>query len=360
MKKILHITLIAFLLFPVLSQAKTAKDKHSKSKTISKTFSVAPNATVKVSNSYGNLDVITWDENRVVFEITITTSGNDQDKVEKKLQAIDVKFSGASNYVSAQTIFNKNNSNSWWNWSNNNKVNMKVNYVIKMPATNNVHLNNDYGNINLGKLEGDATINCDYGKITTKELMSANNVFNFDYTKGCYFEYINDGKINADYSDFVISKVKHIAVNADYTKSTIETAESVTYNCDYGNMTIIKVNTVNGNGDYLTTHIGDVYKNVTIKADFGSIKIDRMTQNAKDLHIESDYVNLKIGYAPNYSFNFNLDLEYANLKANNDLNYTKKIIDYGDKHYIGYRGDKATANKITVKSDYGNLTLFEN
>ena len=64
---------------------------------------------------------------------------------------------------------------------------MEINYVIKLPITNSVDLSNDYGGINLEKLEGRATISCDYGKITTKELMAENNVLSFDYTSDSYF-----------------------------------------------------------------------------------------------------------------------------------------------------------------------------
>ncbi len=194
---------LAFMLVPMLILASTTpenKGKHKKEKKISKEFQVNANATIEVDNSYGNLDIVTWDENRVVFEITITTNGNDEEKVQKKLDDITVVFEASSNLVSATTEFNENGSSSWWNWNNKGKVNMKINYVIKMPISNNVNLSNDYGNINLDKLEGRAIISCDYGKITTKELMAENNKLSFDYTQNSYFEYINSGEINADYS----------------------------------------------------------------------------------------------------------------------------------------------------------------
>ena len=343
-----------------ISATNKIDDKHKKTKTINKTFSVKSNATLKVDNSYGNIDVITWNDNRIVFEITITTSGNNEEKVEKKLNEIDVKFSSSSDFVSAETQFNKNSSKSWWNWNSRNNVNMKINYVIKMPITNQVDLNNDYGNINLDKLEGRAKINCDYGKITTKELMADNNDLNFDYTKGCYFEYIKSGKINADYSDFTVSKTKTLNINADYTNSEIEIAEDISYNCDYGSLKINKANNISGNGDYLTTVIGDVYKNISIRADYGSIKINRMTDNAGNVTIKSDYVGIKIGYAPGYNFDFEIDLEYASLNDDNDLEFTKKIIESSDKYYAGYRGSKSSGNTISVTSDYGSLTLFKN
>ena len=151
---------------------------------------------------------------------------------------------------------------------------MEINYTVKLPITNSVNLNNDYGSINLDKLEGKATINCDYGKITTKELMAENNMISFDYTSNSYFEYINSGKINADYSGFTVGKTKKLDINADYTKSIIEVAEDVTFNCDYGSINVNKANNITGKGDYLTMRLGDVYKNVIIEADYGSLKID--------------------------------------------------------------------------------------
>ncbi len=354
-------TLPILLLVPlfVLANANN-NDKHTKSKTIKKEFSVNKYATLKVSNSYGNVDVITWEENRISIEVSITTSGNDQEKVQKKLDEITVDFEMSENYVSARTNFNSDKSKSWFNWGNNNNVNMKINYLIKLPITNNVDLNNDYGTITLDKLKGHAKISCDYGKIITKELLGDNNTLSFDYTRNCYFEYIKNGKINADYSGFTVSKTNDLEINADYTDSKIEIAENITYNCDYGKMDIGKVNNVNGNGDYLTTIIGDVYKNVTIKADYGSIKINRMAENAGNISINSDYLGIKIGYAPNYNFNFDINLDYGSLNGDNDFEFTKKTIESSSKHYIGYRGTNASGNSINITSDYGSLMLYKN
>lgn len=352
-------TCMVLLILPFLVFANPIKDKHSKTKTINKVFSVNSNATLKVDNSYGNIDIVTGNENKITIQVIITTTGNDEDNVIKKLNEINVEFSATQDFVSAETTFNKKGSNSWWSWNNKNNVSMKINYIIKMPITGNVKLSNDYGNINLDKLEGRAEINCDYGKITTKELMADNNVLNFDYTQNSYFEYIKSGKINADYSGFTVSKAKLLNINADYTNSTIQIAEDVNYNCDYGKMNIEKVNNINGNGDYLTTIIGDVYKSVTIKADYGSIKINRMTENAGNVSISSDYVGIKIGYAPSYNFNFDINLDYGSLNAEG-LQITKKNIESTSKHYQGYYGNSSSGNIINITSDYGSLTLFKN
>ena len=353
-------TLILFLVLPLFACASTETDgKYTKKKTINKEYSVASNAMLNVDNSYGNIDIVTWNENRVVFEITITTTGNDEEKVQRKLDDITVHFEASSSYVSAKTKFGEGKSNSWWNWKKNNKVSMKINYIVKIPITNSIDLSNDYGSINVDKLEGQAKINCDYGKITTKELMADNNSINFDYSNNCYFEYIKSGKINADYSGFTVSKTNKLLINADYTNSKVEIAEDVSYNCDYGSINIEKANNITGNGDYLTTIIGDVYKNISLKADYGSIKIKRMAENAGNVTIKSDYVGIKIGYAPAYHFNFNIVLEYGSLKAEG-LEFTKKVIESTDKFYAGYYGNKTSGNTINIKSEFGSVSLYKN
>lgn len=359
----LYKTLLAVLLIPTLILANTPNKswKHTKEKTIKKEFMVNENATLKVDNSYGNIDIITYSGNIVTIEVHITTNSNNEEKAQKKLDEITVEFDGDSNMVSAKTIFHKNKSHSWWNWSKNNNVNMEINYIIKLPITNSVNLNNDYGSITLDKLEGVAKVNCDYGKITTKELMSDNNILTFDYTNNSYFEYIKSGKINADYSSYIVGKTKTLNIVADYTKSTIEIAEDINYNCDYGSIKIDNANHIIGNGDYLTTRIGNVYKHIDLNTDYGSIKINNVSKNAGDITIKSDYTGITIGHDTAYSFNFDIDLEYASLRGcDENFQFTKKKIESTEKHYQGIYGDANTNALIKIESDYGSVTFKRN
>lgn len=352
--------IVTFLLIPTFilaNNGESKKGKYTKEKTITKEFTVNPDATFKVDNSYGNVDIITWNENRIEIEVHISTSSNNEDKAQKKLDQITVEFNNSASQVSAKTKFPK--SSSWWNWGNS-KVNMKINYTVKMPITNNLDVSNDYGNINLDKLEGHAKIDCDYGKITTKELMADDNIINFDYTNNSYFEYIKSGKINADYSGYTVGKTNSLTIVADYTKSIVEIAEDISFNCDYGGITIEKVNNVTGNGDYLTAKIGEVFKNVEIDGDYGSLKISNMTDNAGNVTIESDYMNITIGYSSGYSFNFNIDLNHASLRGEDGLEITKQKIESRDKYYAGYHGNDSSGNTIKISSDYGSVTFKNN
>lgn len=349
-----------FMLTSIVSATNSNKGKHTEEKTINREFTVNSKALLKVNNSYGNITIATYSGNKVLIEVHIKTNGNNPDKVRERLNDININFTNTASLVTAITTIKKSSSGSWWNWGNSNNVNMEINYIIKLPITNSVNLDNSYGSINLDTIEGTATINCDYGKITTKELLAENNKLSFDYTNNTYFEYINSGKIDADYSSFTVGKTKNLEVVADYTKSVIEIAENVTYNCDYGSFTINEVNHLKGNGDYLTTRIGNVYKSLEIDADYGSIKIDKLGTNVELLKIDSDYVGITIGYHTDAAFNFKIHLDYASLKHPDAFEFTKKRIESTSKYYEGFVKNSNSGHNIIINSDYGSVTFKEN
>ena len=234
---------------------------------------------------------------------------------------------------------------------------MQVTYEIKVPVSNRVDLSNDYGGISLNKIEGNATINCDYGKLTIGELMGDNNYLNFDYTNSSTIEYMKGGKIVADYSSFILERGGNIELNADYTKSEFGDIQNLDYNCDYGSLYTQSSNDITGNGDYLTAKLGTVLGALRLNGDYGSIRVAELGASAGNVNIESDYTGIKIGYNSNFDFTFNITLEYAGLSGKDDLEFTKQRIKSSDKYYEGYYGSSSASRSITINSEYGGVSL---
>ena len=331
------------------------KGKYTKEKTIKKEYNVNADALLKVSNSYGNVNLTSWNENRVVIEVVIKTNGNNEEKVQKKLDEITVLFDASSSMVSAKTQFNKDKG--WgWNWGNNN-VNMQIDYTIKLPVKNSVHLSNDYGNITLDRIDGYAKISCDYGRLEIGELHGRNNDLSFDYTSKSYIGYINSGNIKADYSGFTIEKAGDLVINADYTNATIESMKNLQYSCDYGNLEVGEVGNVDGNGDYINVALGTVHGNVDISADYGGIKINKMAEDAGNINLRTDYTGIKIGYSANYYFDFEITTEYAGVSGKDDFEIAISKEKSSDRYYKGYYGKQNSGNQISISSDYGSISF---
>ena len=362
MKTILYKSLtILFFLCPLAMVAHNPelKGRYTKEKTIKKDYNVNSDAILKITNSYGNLNITSWNENRVLIEVHVTTSGNNEDKVQEKLDNITVDFEASNSMVYAKTIFNQNRSGWGFNWSNNN-VNMQINYTVKVPVKNSVHLNNDYGNISLDRIDGHAKIKCDYGRLDIGELRGRNNELRFDYTSKSNFGYINSAEINADYSGFTIEKAGNLNIRADYTNGHIVEMENLDYASDYGSLEIDKVKNIEGNGDYINVKIGDVYGNIKISADYGSIRITDLTAKAGNVELSTNYTGVKIGYSPDYHFNFEITTDYASVSGKDDFEIHISKEKSSEKYYQGYHGTENSGKHLTISSSYGGVSFSKN
>lgn len=354
--------LLVLLVLPMLLSAGEGKlkGKYTKEKTIKKEYDVNADALLKVKNSYGNLNITSWDENRVVIEVHIKTNGNNEEKVQKKLDEISVEFEASRSAVSARTIFNDNKSSWGWNWGKNNNVNMQINYTIKLPTKNSVNLNNDYGSISLDRVDGHAKISCDYGRLEIGELRGRNNQLSFDYTSKSTIDFMNSGTINADYSGFSIEKAGDLTIKADYTNSTVSAMKNLDYNCDYGKIEIGEAGNVQGTGDYITVKLGTIHGNVDVSADYGSVKIAEMASDAGNLQIRSDYTGVKVGYDPAYHFNFEIKTSYAGVSGKDDFEMSISEVKNTSKYYKGHYGSSNSGNSVYITSDYGGVSFYKN
>lgn len=351
---------VLFLTVPLILSAGDGKlkGKYTKEKTIKKEFEVNSDALLKVRNSYGNLNLTSWEGNKIIIEVHIKTNGNNEEKVQKKLNEITVDFEASSSVVSAKTVFNKSKNS--WGWGNNNKVNMQINYTIKLPVKNSVHLNNDYGNIILDRIDGHAKINCDYGRLEIGELRGRNNQLNFDYNSKSTIDFIQSGTINADYSGLTIGKAGDLTIIADYTNSTIEKMGNLDYNADYGKLDVGEADNVQGTGDYIGVLLGTLHGNVDITADYGSVKISKMDADAGNLQINGDYTGIKIGYDPQYHFNFEIKTSYGGVSGKDDFQMSVSEVKNTSRYYKGYYGSSNSGKMINISSDYGGITFFKN
>ena len=358
MKNMYKLLLILFLI-PLAITATDKKGKYTKSKTINKEFKVTKNATLNVNNKFGNIDIITWNENKIVIDVTITTSGNDESNIEKRLEQIDVNFNSSSTNVSAKTIIEKNTS-SWSFWGKKSNVSMQINYIIKMPVTNNVDLNNDYGSISLDKLEGNAKIDCDYGKLNIGELWNSDNKITIDYTNKSTIEFMEGGEIDADYSTLHVEKAVRTKLNADYSHISFGKLTSLDYDCDYGSLKIESIKNLKGNSDYMNITVGKLSETGDFDIDYGSFKINSLAEGFRSLKLESSYTRVKLGVSPNVSFNINASLSYCSFRYDDGFTFNKEIKKSSSKYYEGYYNSPNSTNNITIKSSYGNVSFTNN
>ncbi len=359
MKSIYKITLLLFI-SPMIIFGNVDHKKQEKSKTIKKEFTVNKDAKVTIDNKYGDLNISTWNKNKVEVEVKITVKGNDIDDVTNSLNKISIDFNTSTSFINIKTQFEKEKSN--WSWfKGSKKISYKINYYVKMPETNSVDLNNDYGGIFLENLSGKADINCDYGKIHLGNLTATENNINLDYCSSSTISYIKSGDINIDYSKLTVDNSEDIRANLDYSTLKFGQTNNINFNADYGSVSINEAENIIGNSDYTSMSFGTVKKNLNIDTDYGSISVKRLAKDFKNVTIDGQYAGIRIGVDPDAIFDFELNLQYASFKTDNEkIEFYKKISKTTKKYYEGKYGKGSSNSKINIRSQYGGVTIREN
>lgn len=347
MKTIFKITLL-LLLAPALALAHGGhKGKYTKEKKISKTFNVSATAALDVTNKYGTVYVTTWDENQTVIDVVIKVTGDKQDQIDKRLNSIDVSFEATSSKVAAQTRIG--------NFSG--KVSMEINYTIKIPKRNTVDINNQYGSIILGKLYGRAAINLQYGSLTIDQLNAGNNTLNLQYSDGGNIGQIGLSKINAQYSNFKINTVTDdLTYNGEYSEIKIGSVKKLTLKTAYGDFKVDNAQDISGRAEYSDVKIGTITGMLNFSTAYGDVNVARITKDVKTVLVSGEYSDINLKYDAAWAFDFTGKATYADINGAQNFTIQEKKQSGTGSYYKGYHRS-AGAAKLTVESDYGDITL---
>lgn len=352
MKKQFKIFLLLFII-PFLGFSND-DFSYSKQKSINKAYIVNSDAGINIDNSYGNIFVTTWNEDKIEIEVLIKVSGDSEKWVNEKLNAIDVNFIALKSMVTAKTILE--NSTSRNNGRNNS---FEINYTIKIPKNGTVTLNNKYGNISTTDLFSTTDITCKYGKINLANLNGTNNTIQIGYCSKSTIDYLKNGTVTSKYSGLKIDHLTKIDLISDYSEIEIGESNDVKYNSKYGSVKIDKVNSLDANGNYLTIDIGSVFNQLKLYTKYSNVSIDAIQAKANNITIVAGYTGVNIGFQPNYVFDFDVMVKYSDFKYDNELTVNSKEETNYTKRVSGFFKKKGE-NKITVTSDYGNVKLYKN
>ena len=315
MKKILRLFSIALPLF-ILQQKTIAQNDNDnnndnkkkyefvKTKSVNKSYNVSSSDKLKIENSFGDVQVHTWNKNEIKVDVTIEVSANSESLAQKIIDKINVADTKSGGDISFKTSINGINN------TRGEKSTMKVNYDISMPANNPLRISNEFGAIVLPDFKGEVELSSKFGSLTSGALADVKSV-NVEFGKA-KIESINDGPVTIKYSSASINKMSgKIKLNLEFSSATkINIDNSLTG--------------LDANVSYSTVNfkpVGELSASYNISTSFGSFK------NRTSIKFDGDE------------------------EDNND---------HGPKFDHNYSGKSGSGNvQVKIKSSFGNVILGE-
>ncbi|WP_298115820.1 hypothetical protein [Flavobacterium sp.] len=344
------VKIIAFVLFPIISFGFN-EDKHAynKEKNISKTYSVNDDAQVNITNSYGNINVYLWDENKISIQVNIKVSGNNEKKINERINTIDVDFNASSSKVSAETIFTTKE------WKSNN-ISYEINYVVKIPRNGSIDLDNKYGNISVDKLNGSSAIECKYGSIILGQFNNKNNNINIAYAPNSSINSIDKVNLQSQYSEVDFNKVNNINIEGNYNTFNFQNVGTLNLSSNYTKINSKSIQKIAIEGNYLTLKLGEIGNSIIVNSNYSDIQLS--ASNKTDaITINGNYSNSKISCTSDYAFDINVNLKYGSFTDNVGLKYSLKSEKNTSKSYIAHHISQGKS-KINITTNYGSVQLL--
>ena len=305
--------------------------KVEKVKSYSKSYPIDGNDKIKLSNQYGRITVNTWDRKEIKVDVQIKAQAEDDNTAQKLLDGVQIRDSKSGDLVSFKTSIEPSNNSTWkiWEWGNNKKHKVEINYTVYMPAKTDLNVEDSYGGIELPDLAGKLKISCSYGSVEAQNLSNPAN------------------SIEGSYGSLKVASIN--GAHLDYSYGSVEMDECNNLKADlsYGSF---KLGKLKGSADLDLSYMGGT-------------KIEEMGAGFKRLNVNASYSGLSVDVPGNNNFNFDITTTYGSFKYSDDkVTITSKTPDdskhySSTKNYKGHFGKDGGEAQVSVHSTYGNVSF---
>jgi len=368
-----------------------------RSKNFSKTFNVDNGDKISLKNQYGSMVIKTWDRKEVKVDVEIKAYSNSDKDVQKLIDEVSIDANKSGDMISVKTIMSDRDGN--YGRKQRNGVTtwrreIKVSYVVYMPAVNALMAQQEYGSIELGDFSGPTSLKVQYGNLTTGNLNNTNNYLNVEYGK-MTVQNVNTAVVKHEYGGGVsIGSVGTLQLDAEYVPVNVNTiTKSANIKIQYGSgLTIgsiggnlllnseyakVNINNIKGNTvikqsysslalasvgklslktEYTNVTLGTLNGDALIDMDYNRLTVNEITPACKSFNFTGEYAGVSLGFSNNYNATFNVSTTYAGFKYG--ANVTSRLISDDDenKKYSGKIGNGGSAS-VNLKTEYGAVTF---
>lgn len=291
------------LSFPLAAQT------YENSRSVREAFRIAPNAEVQVINKYGDIHLIPWAKDSVVFEIELNVTSNKQSKVDKIFEYIDFDFKSTAYYVIAQTVF-EGQDNIWSEMADvastifSSGTSTRIDYTVYFPAGNDVRIENKFGNIyttdHTGKLDinlsngdmkghtfsGPTRLKVEFGNVNINKIISAN--------------------VTLGYAEFSLENAGDIRFESRSSKIYLTECDILHMDSKRDKFYIKSVGEVSGDAFFSYLNLDKVTSKINLKTNYGDVKVQGITDKFIRMDFSSQYSDINIYLDDDHLYEFDI------------------------------------------------------
>jgi len=338
--------LLGFFLSP--SEIRADEDEFSKS--YSEEYDVDRDATLSVKNKFGEIVCQNWEKNVVSINVLVTVETGSSKKGQEYLDQIDVTISGTRNRVEAVTEFNKG--------GNFKNAEINIDYMIMMPPTLHLELENKFGEIVLDEAEGPASLDIAYGDLDVNSLMNKDNKIVIQFGEG-NVGFISSADIKLSYSELDVEGANYLDIKSSFSDLTVEKSDGLTVDSQYDDVSIDKVGAVTIESKFSDVEIDSQDGKFFIDIQYGELSIDYVNQVTGKCEIYNSFGDVSFSINPDAAFYLDGEAKYGSISISvPEDNITHRESGYTTNIYEGTVGNSARSDDVLfIRSKNGSVHI---
>jgi len=301
--KYLLVSACLALSFPLAGQT------YENSRSVREAYRISPNAEVQVVNKYGDIHLIPWEKDSVVFEIELDVTSNKQSKVDKIFDYIDFDFKSTAYYVIAQTVF-EGQDNIWSEMADvastifSPGTSTRIDYTVYFPSNNDIKIENKFGNIYTTDHTGKADISLSNGDMKghtfsgpTKLKVEFGNV---------NINKIVNGNISLGYAELNLEEAGEISFESRSSKIYITACDKLHMDSKRDRFYIKSARELSGDAFFSYLNLDKVLSKINLKTNYGEVKVLGISDGFSSMDFNAQYTDINIYIDENHLFDFDI------------------------------------------------------
>jgi hypothetical protein len=281
---------------------------YEKSTKVTRSFYASQETEIQISNKYGNIHLVPWEKDSVLFQIDLTVRAGKEARVDKLFDNIDFEFTGTKYYVIARTVFRQTNlftdlsdmANSLLSTGNN----VQIDYLVYFPGKNPVQIENKFGNIystdHYGNLyvklsNGDLKLNSTCGK--TKIDIEFGNAF---------IKSVDVADFTINYGELELEEASDLTLNSKSSRLTINDVGNMYITSHRDKFFITTASTIKGDLSFSYLTVKKMTGESDIKSSYGSVNLQSIPSNFKYIGLNSEYTDIQLLFDAGSSYNLEI------------------------------------------------------
>jgi hypothetical protein len=346
MKRTFKLTMVLMLLANLFVSAAGA----DYSKTIRKGWSKSSVSALKISNKFGEIKINDMGGDSVTIKVLITIDNASSSKAKELMDKISIDFDKSGGTVSATTEIEED-------FRGNNSF--SIDYLVNIPKDRDLDISNKYGNLILNELEAKGNFEVNYGNMTSGNMKAPVGYpvrINVSYGKAD-LESVNQAVMEFKYSKLIADQIDVLTLDSKYCDITLHKISNFTLDSKYDGFSIDELGKFKSVSKYTNYKIGLLNESFDMDTEYGSVRIDNVSEKFSKIRIENSYGGINIGLN-DLNYKIQAECHYCDLKYPESRYKGNKIKDNQTFTIDGTVGTGGAT--VVINSRYGGIKLGDN